>query len=381
VTGWAIDRVFPTGDGTAWSGAWWWIPLAAFGGLVVASLRSSWRVQEKVPGGVEIVEAAEIDHRSAGKWVAIATVSAIAGASLGPSFALAVMGGGLGSYLAHRRWHDDEADQDYTLTGIAGAFGGAFTSPILGAFLVSELEPVPRHKYVASIIPQLIASMVGFIIFFSVAGRTFLGSYDTPTYDFAVVDLLTAVGLGVLSAIVMVVLAVIVLAIRKVCALAPNGYVLGIVGGSIVGFIAFALPLTVGAGQTQLGVAIDGSAALGIGLLLVVLLAKMVAMSLSLEVGFLGGNVFPMIFIGGTAGVIVHLALPGVPIALTVSCMLAAVPGSYLRAPISMVLISAIALELDPETVAPVGAAVLTSYLIVAGIRYAISKRRPPVPA
>lgn len=83
-----------------------------------------------------------------------------------------------------------------------------------------------------------------------------------------------------------------------------------------------------------------------------------------------------MIFIGGAADAIAHLAFPEIPLALAVGCMLAAVPGSYLRAPVSMVLIAAIALYLDAETVAPVAIAVVTAYLLVAAVRYVVSNRR-----
>ena len=384
-TGWAIARIFAESDGAAWSGEWWWIPLVAFGGFVVVVLRTAWHVPEKVPGGVAVIEAAKVDHTTAPQWVVIAAVSAVAGASLGPSFALVIMGGGLGSWIANRRWAEGGADPDYTLTGIAGGFGAAFTSPILGAFLVSELEPIPRQRYVASIIPQLIASMIGFIIFYAVAGRTFLDSYDVPPYDFEVVDMAIAVGLGILSALVMLVFVGVILAVKWIVKFVPNRYILGVVGGATVGLIAVALPLTIGAGQSQLGVVIDDHAALGIGLLIVVLVAKMVAMALSLEVGFMGGNVFPLIFMGGTAGTVVYLAFPDIPIALAVSCMLAAVPGSFLRAPVSMVFIAAIALALGAEATAPVAVAVVTSYLIVAAVRYALSKRRAatgdPAPA
>ncbi len=375
-TGWVIDRVFPETDGTAWSGEWWWVPLVAFGGFVVVALRTAWRVPGKVPGGVQLIETANVDHTTAPQWVVIAAVSALAGASLGPSFALVVMGGGLGSWIASRRWAEGRADPDYTLTGIAGGFGAAFTSPILGAFLVSELEPLPRQRYVASMLPQLIASSVGFVIFYVVVGRTFLGSYEVPSYDFEVVDMAIAVGLGILSAVVMLVFAGVIFAVKWACKLVPNRYILGVVGGAAVGLIAVALPLTVGAGQSQLGIVIDDPGALGVGLLIVVLLAKMAAMALSLEVGFMGGNVFPLIFMGGTAGTIVYLVFPDIPVALAVSCMLAAVPGSFLRAPISMVFIAAIALALGAETTAPVAVAVVTSYLIVAGIRYIVSNRR-----
>ena len=37
------------------------------------------------------------------------------------------------------------------MAGIAGGFGGTFTSPVLGTIIVSELAPTPRKKYVEAI--------------------------------------------------------------------------------------------------------------------------------------------------------------------------------------------------------------------------------------
>ncbi|MGB5656005.1 MAG: hypothetical protein WBN35_05265, partial [Acidimicrobiia bacterium] len=65
-----------------------------------------------------------------------------------------------------------------------------------------------------------------------------------------------------------------------------------------------------------------------------------------------------------------------IPFALAMSCMLAAVPGSYLRAPVSLTFIAAIAMSLGPESVAPVAVAVVTSYLVVAVARYFLTERR-----
>ena len=375
-TGVLIDWVFGAPDGTLWSGELWWIPLTAIGGAVIVLLRKSWQIQDHVPGGVEIIEAGELDHRPVPKWVALSVLSAVTGASLGPSFALVIMGGGLGSWIAERRWAEGRADQAYTLTGIAGGFGAAFTSPILGATMVSELAPTPRARYVAAIIPQLIAASIGFVVFFSVMGRTFLGIYELPDYEFEIADMAVAAALGVLAAAIMAALVGIVVIVRRMARLISNKYVLGLLGGALVGTISAALPLTLGAGQSQLGSVIEDVSSLSEGLLIAVLVGKMVALAVSLEVGFLGGNVFPMLFIGGLSGVIVHLLIPQIPFALAVSCMLAAVPGSYLRAPISMTFIAIVGVALDPTTAAPVAVAVITSYLLVSLVRYVISQRR-----
>ncbi|MGB9359221.1 MAG: chloride channel protein [Acidimicrobiia bacterium] len=376
VTGEIIDLFFGDAGTAWWSGEWWWIPLIAAGGLTVAVLRQMWHIPEKVPGGVAIIESGAVDHTTAPQWAGIAAVSAIAGASLGPSFALVVMGGGLGSWIAHRRWAEGQADQDYTLTGVSGAFGAAFTSPILGAFLVSEIAPTRKERYVTAIIPQLIAAVIGFAIFYVVVGRTFLGSYEVPAYEYRNLDLVIAVALGVLAALVMALFVVILLAIKWVTGFVPNPYVRGVGGGALVGLIAVALPLTLGAGQTQLGTVVDGASGLGIGLLAAALIGKMIAMALSLRAGFMGGNVFPLIFIGGTAGTLVFLVFPDVPFALALSCMLAAVPGSYLRAPVSLTFIAAIALGLGAETIAPVTVSVITAYVVVAIARYLLTQRR-----
>ena len=89
-----------------------------------------------------------VNHRVAASWVGLAAVSAIAGGSLGPSFALVMIGGGLGSWIASRRWPgDDNARLDATMAGISGGFGGAFTSPGLGTLIVSELAPIRKDHY------------------------------------------------------------------------------------------------------------------------------------------------------------------------------------------------------------------------------------------
>ena len=174
----------------------------------------------------------------------------------------------------------------------------------------------------------------------------------------------------------MAIFVVVIVVVKRVTGLVSNPYLLGLIGGGAVGLIGFWLPLTLGAGQSQLGTVVEDASALGTGLLITVLVAKMAAMALSLAVGFMGGNVFPMIFMGGTSGVIVHLIFPDIPAALAVSCMLAAVPGSYLKAPISMTFIAGIALSLEPTTIAPVAVAVIISFLTVSIARYVIGQRR-----
>ena len=381
ITGELTTRVFGDPRIDAWSGDWWWIPFTAAGGLVAAAVRAWWKIPEQVPGGVAVIESGRVDHRVAASWVGLAAISAIAGASLGPSFALVMIGGGLGSWIASRRWPGDEAARlDATLAGISGGFGGAFTSPGLGTLIVSELAPTPKDRYIEGILPQLIAATVAFAVFYGVVGTTFLNSFAVPVDDFASSHLLIGLVLGLVSSLIMIVFVIIVKLMQLAATKLPNALARGVVGGALVGLIAFALPLTVGAGNDQLTTVIDESASISIWLLVAVLIGKMLAMAISLATGFIGGNVLPMLFVGGTAGVVVHLMFPDVPYAIAVGCMLAAVPGATIKAPIGLTFIAVLAVGLGPLTAAPVVIAVATAYLTTASVVALIRSRHAEVP-
>jgi H+/Cl- antiporter ClcA len=381
ITGAFTDRVFGEPRIDAWSGDWWWIPFIAAGGLVATAVRSWLKISDDVPGGVAVIESGVVDHRVAPSWILLAAVSAVAGASLGPSFALIMIGGGLGSWIASRRWPgDDAARLDTTMAGVSGGFGGAFTSPGLGTLIVTELAPTPKDRYIESILPQLFAATVAFAVFFGVVGTTFLNSFAVPVDDFSSWQLLIGAALGIASSVIMIVFVIIVKLIRIAFGKLANPYARGAVGGALVGLIACALPLTVGAGNDQLTTVIDESASISIWLLLAVLVGKMLAMAISLAAGFIGGNVLPMLFVGGTAGVVAHLLFPDIPEAIAVGSMLAAVPGATIKAPIGLTLIAVLAVGLGPLTAAPVVIAVATAYLTTSVVVGLIRSRRVDVP-
>lgn len=363
-----------------WSGSWWWIPLTAAGGLVVAALRQAWKVPETVPGAIALAGEGWVDTATAPAWVLISLVSLIVGASLGPSFGLVLMGGALGSWLVTRLRGETEkeAKEEYTLTGMAGSLGAAFSTPLFAAILSSELSPTKKRNYVTAFVPELIAATIGFTIYFAVTGSSILGVYELPDYTFNVSHLLTGALLGVLSAFILLLFALVRKLIFSAANRVSNPYLRGATGGALVGLIAFALPLTATSGSSQLAVEIDSAAAMGAGLLTAVLLAKMAAVALSQASGFLGGVVFPIIFIGGTAGLLVNIIFPDIPAALAVGGMLAAVPGSFLGAPLSMILIGVGTVSIGPQAMAPIGIAVICAHITMSAIQKLIIRQHGP---
>lgn len=299
ITGTATGFLFGNIGTGWWDGRWWWIPLTALGGMVVALLRKTWKISRYVPGAIALAHKTWVDPSVAFYWTAISTVSLMMGASLGPSFGLVVRGGGFGSWLVTRLGKGNEAEearQGFTLTGMAGGLGGGYSAPLFATVLASELSPTSKRDYVAAFIPELFAATLGFVIYYGVTGSSMLGSYRLPEYQLHVVDLIVGALLGVAAVFMLLLHTYISKLVSAIAARIGNPYLLGAAGGTLVGLIAFALPLTATAGSVQLGTEIQISESLGVGLLAAVLVGKMIAIAISQSSGFLGGIVFPAIF-------------------------------------------------------------------------------------
>ena len=72
--------------------------------------------------------------------------------------------------------------------------------------------------------------------------------------------------------------------------------------------------------------------------------------------------------------------IPGIPLALAFTCMLAAVPGALISAPFSLVLLAAFMTQLGALETAPVLIAVITAFLAMESVKYVIPTRRRTSP-
>lgn len=364
--------------GLGWfDGEFWWIAVAAGAGLIVGVLRRVFAMPAKVPGLIEDLKSETISTKMVLKIVAVSGVSLIGGASLGPEVALGQMGGGAGQYIAERRKLDDDTTKEQALSGMAGAFGGLFSSPLLASILVLEISSPPRSRGGKTFFGTIVASSVSFGLYFAIAGSVFLDLYAVPQYDYETWNLLAGVGLGLLS--VVVVLATLTFAgatKRLLGGLKIPSMVLPVIGGLLFGLVGWVLPLTNFTGSDQLDTVLKNGSALGAALLIAILVGKMFTFAVSSATGFIGGPIFPILFIGGTTGVLVHQIFPEIPLALAFTCMLAAVPGSLVAAPFSLVLLVAILTQVGALQTAPIIVAVATSFLTISLLRFAISQRR-----
>jgi H+/Cl- antiporter ClcA len=358
-------------------GHWWWIAVTAAAGVVVGLLRRLTRLPEQVPGLFADLHTEHVDPRLVPGIAVVSAVSLIGGASLGPEKALGAMGGGAGSWIAQRRVLGKENSQVNTLAGFAGAYGGLFSSTVIVVMLVLEVARPGGRRLAKALAAEIVASSVSFGIYFAVAGAVFLDDYKVPPYRFQDWQLLAGIPLGLLAAVLVTLLAGCMMAASRLFGrLKVPTSAKSALGGVVFGLVGVALPLTMFSGSDQLKTVLKDAGTLGLGLIAAILIGKMLTFAVSQGSGFVGGPIFPSLFIGGTAGVLVHQALPGVPLGLAFTCLLAAVPGALAPAPFSMVLMAAFLTQLGALQTAPVLIAVVTAFLAMEGVKYFLAGRK-----
>jgi H+/Cl- antiporter ClcA len=114
------------------------------------------------------------------------------------------------------------------------------------------------------------------------------------------------------------------------------------IGGFGIGVIALvAGEETLFSGEHELEVLLDDPEAYGAGALVLILVGKILAFALSLETGFRGGRIFPVLFVGATVGFLASDLFERVPLAVSVGCGMAGAAVAIMRLPVFITLLVA----------------------------------------
>ena len=349
-------------------GKLWWVAVTAGAGVLVGVLRRVFRVPAKLPGIFKELKEERVEPSTVLGAVVVSLVSLVGGASLGPEAALGKMGGGLGTWLSERRKLGEELRGTNTLSGMAASYGGLLSSPIVATSLVVEGARPKAPRYADVLIASLLSSSLAFALYFPIAGSTFVGIYAVPPYEYEDWQLLAAVPLGLAAGALALITVVAIGAMKKLTApLAKRTILLATIGGVMFGLVGVALPLTLFTGTDQLDTVIKDGTALGAGLLIAVVFGKILTFALCEATGFIGGPVLVSLFIGGTAGTAAHVLIPGLPEGLAFAAMFAALPGSLVALPFTVIIFAALTTQVGALQLAPVAIAVVTAYLAVSG--------------
>jgi H+/Cl- antiporter ClcA len=340
-------------------------------GLLVGLVYRVFRLPARYPGFIDELEAGEVEPRSAPGALAIAILSLSGGASLGPEAPLGTAGGAMGTWLARRSQADGAGVRQMTFIGISGAFGGLLSTPIGGPLLAFELEHEQTHAYYfTNLVPGVIAGALSFGVMWPLVGAPFEGLLAIPQGEFRSWMLIAAAGMGVIAAAAALVTGKVTVGIVDVMRKLDSAPVVrGLVGGVLVGAIAFTLPPTLFSGQSELPIILGQMESLGVGFLIALALFKAVAMGASLGGGFFGGPIFPTFFIGATLGMAVNVAFPAIPLGVAVGSMMAALGAAMALTPVSMAILAAIMVQSGLEAFGAIVVAAVTAY----AIRFALS--------
>jgi chloride channel protein, CIC family len=350
------------------SGSLWWVAVTAGAGLLVGVLRHLLRMPDKIPGSIDEMKEARVEPSGVLPKAVVSVVSLAAGASLGPEAAVGAMGGGLGTWVSERRKLNDDLRAANTLSGMSAGFGALLSAPYLATMLITEVGQPKARRLMQVLVAGLLSSSVAFAVFYPIAGDSFVGIYHLVPYRYHDWQLAAAIPIGLLAgAIALITVVAIGLCMKVFGGLIKQSIVRPLVGGILFGLIGVALPLTLFTGDSALTTVLHDAPLLGAGLLISVVFAKILTFALCQATGFIGGPFFVALFIGGTAGEALHLVIPGLPEALCVTAMMAAMPAALVAAPFSLLLLVVLVTQIGTLETAPVAMAVLTAYLAVSG--------------
>jgi H+/Cl- antiporter ClcA len=360
----------------------WWplLPLALAGLLVALTIRYLPGRGGHSPADGFKARGVITPNQIPGVFLAaLATLSL--GAVLGPEAPLIALGGGLAVLALHFSKRNMPA-QTLAVVGSAGSFAAIatlFGSPLLAAFLLMEVVGLGGAMLDIVLLPGLLAAGIGALIFVGLDAWTGFGTFslaipNLPPYSHP--DLAQfgwALVLAPAAAIIGTVIHRLALAVRP--HIERRLVVLTPLAGLAVAGLAIAYAAATGkessevlfSGQSALPAFVDQASSYSVGALLMLLLCKGLAYSVSLS-SFRGGPVFPAMFIGAVGGVAMS-HLPGLPLIPAVAMGIGAMSVTMLRLPLTSVLLATLLLGSDGLAVTPlVIVAVVIAYVVAARI-------------
>jgi H+/Cl- antiporter ClcA len=300
------------------------------------------------------------------------------GAAIGPEGTLSFLAGGLGTFVSERLKLQKDDIQVLTYSAIAGAFGGFFGSPIVGAVGAVEYMFIKELNLYRHLIPGLIAAAVGYGVYSAILHTSFLGVYDFPNFAaLRVVDLVWALLVGAIAGAIGILHKLVFGITNQVFdRFNKRPVIRAIIGGLVIGLIGSFLPLTLYSGQNQLLQIVHNPASFGIGILLLMMLVKMFLTGTSFATGFNGGPIFPLLFIGGVLGQVLSQTLTFIPQGVGVLAGMAGAACAFLPIPLTLaLLLGFFGGQTDLVPVIVIGA--VTGFLISKAVTPLLPKPRP----
>ena len=366
----AVFTDLPTSLGFHGVPAWWpLLPLAVAGIVVALTVRYLPGTGGHLPANGFTTGGVAPPAQLPGILLA-ATASIGLGAVVGPEAPLIALGGGIAAAVMQlvlratgRAGGDPRAVEMAAAAGSFAAVSALLGSPLLGAFLLMEAAGLGGPTLGLVLMPGLLASGIGALVFTGMDSWTGLSSTsltipglplpEAPTFA----EFGWALALGVAAAVAGQLIhrgakALQALVLPRMLWLTP---VMGLaVAGLAIGYAEATGHSTqdvLFSGQDQIGPVVTNSAKYTVAALALLLLLKAVAYAVSLS-AFRGGPIFPAIFLGAVGGIAMS-HLPGLQLVPAVAMGIGALTDAMLGLPLTAVLLATLLLGKGGVTAMP----------------------------
>ena len=267
----------------------------------------------------------------------IAFICASGGASVGQYGPLVHFGGTIGVWLK-RLLASSMSHEIFLGCGVAAAISAGFNAPLAG--IIFAHEAVLRHFSIRAVAPISIAAISASAldkVWFPSNASFLIDAPMPPLAEILPALILMAPALSLIALLFMLTLR----RTQQFAAKVNRPMLLPFVAATLCGVVGIWLPQVLGLGVDSVNQMLGGHYALG--LLLVLLIAKILMSSACIGMGLFGGVFSPAIFIGVAAGaffgqLVEPMVVPGFALVASVAAM-AAVSASVIGAPITATLI------------------------------------------
>lgn len=284
----------------------------------------------------------KLDPKNNPSMILSSLICVSSGGSLGPESPLVQITGSIGTWLGKIFRLKGEELRSLSIAGMASGFTALFGAPLGGSlFSLEILHHKHALEYYKAIIPALVASSFSYVIFALIIHLGLGATWELSTYEYAgIFDFVYAVLFAITATIIGWGFIYCAKFFKSLFEKKPLPiYIKTLIGGVLLGIIAFYFPLTRYFGHHKINELLAQN--LSINLLFAILIFKVIAIAITVTSGWRGGFIIPLFFVGATIGLIIHHFLPAAnPTLAIISCM-AAINVCVTRTPMSTTILLA----------------------------------------
>lgn len=267
-----------------------------------------------------------------------AAISIVCGHSVGREGPGVHLGAAAGSFIGQWLKLPNNTLRILVACGAASSIAASFNTPIAG--VIFAMEVIVMEYTIAGFAPIMLSSVSAALLTQAVFGSAPV--FSVPALKLATITELSA--LLVMGLFIGCLAAMFIWLLRTTTANTKNiafVYRMGL-AGLLTGVCAMAVPQVMGIGYDTVNATIVGE--LGIGLLAVIVVAKLLATTISLGLGLPGGLIGPTLVIGAAAGGVTGIAAQGImpndvaSVGFYAVLGMAAMMGATLQAPLAALM-------------------------------------------